>query len=88
MTNSLFKEAESNRDKSMLLLGLLELSGAAEWQLHALFVILLLARIAHPIGMMAPERSTTQMAFRGPGILGTWLVLLLASVLLILGTIG
>jgi len=37
----------------------------------------------HPIGMVARENSTQQIAFRAPGAIITWVVLVAASVMLL-----
>jgi uncharacterized membrane protein YecN with MAPEG domain len=51
---------------------------------NALLLVLVVARLAHPIGMVAPEASLQQFAFRAPGALATWAVMVVAAVLLLL----
>lgn len=68
----------------LLLIGAYEGAGGGHGTIRALLVILLAARIAHPIGMIAPENSVEQYAFRATGALATLGVLIAASVLLLL----
>jgi uncharacterized membrane protein YecN with MAPEG domain len=68
----------------LLLVGLLEAGGAGRVTIHALLLPLVIARILHPIGMIAPEASPQQFALRGPSAVVTWLVLVIAAVLLLI----
>jgi uncharacterized membrane protein YecN with MAPEG domain len=68
----------------LLLVGLLEAGGADRFTVNALLLVLVVARLAHPIGMVAPEASLQQFAFRAPGALATWAVMVVAAVLLLL----
>jgi uncharacterized membrane protein YecN with MAPEG domain len=68
----------------LLLVALLEAGGATRLTVQALLLALLLARIMHPIGMIAPEGSARQFAFRVPGAGGTWAVMVIAALLLLL----
>jgi uncharacterized protein len=68
----------------LLLVGLLEADSASRLTIHALLLPLVIARILHPIGMLAPEASAQQFALRGPSAMVTWLVLVIAAVLLLL----
>jgi uncharacterized membrane protein YecN with MAPEG domain len=68
---------------TLLLAALLEAAGTGRGTLHALLLPLLLARVLHPIGMVAPEMSVRQFSCRGVGAFVTWLVLLAAAVLLL-----
>ncbi len=67
----------------LLLVALLEASGAGRGTVHALLLPLLAARLMHPIGMVAPVASLQQGIFRGVGASVTMLILVVASVLLL-----
>jgi len=67
----------------LLIVALLEGAGAGHMTVHALLAVLLVARLAHPIGMLAPVASRQQFAFRGVSVIVTWLVLVVAAVLLL-----
>ena len=69
----------------LILIAFNEMAGLHASWIHALAAILLLARIAHPIGMAAPEGSPLQKPFRGFGVLGTWGVILISSLLVLVG---
>jgi uncharacterized membrane protein YecN with MAPEG domain len=66
------------------LVGLLEASGASRAVIHALLLVLLVARIMHPIGMVAPEASARQFAFRAPSVIATIAVLIVSAMLLLI----
>lgn len=68
----------------LLLVALLEAGGAGRATVHMLLLPLVAARIMHPIGMLAPEASLRQFAFRGASMVVTWLILASAAVLLLL----
>ena len=68
---------------ALLLIGLLEASGASHGLIHILCIVLLAARLAHPFGMFAPENSPRQFACRGGGIVATFAVILIAAVVLL-----
>jgi uncharacterized membrane protein YecN with MAPEG domain len=67
----------------LLLAALLEASGAGRLEMNALLFPLLVARIIHPFGMIAPENSPQQFLCRAPGALITWLVLGAEAILLL-----
>lgn len=67
----------------LIICGFLEAGGAGRFTMNALLFPLLVARIIHPFGMIAPENSHQQFLFRGPGALLTWLVLIAAAILLL-----
>ena len=69
---------------ALLLIALLESGGAGHGLVQALLVILLVARLLHPVGMVAPKNSVQQFACRGGGILVTFLVILVAAAALLL----
>lgn len=68
----------------LLLVGLLEASGASHFTVRALLVPLVIARVLHPIGMVAPENSVQQYACRAPGAVITFVVLIAVSILLVI----
>lgn len=68
---------------ALLLVGLNEAGGAAGPSVQALLIALFVARLAHPIGMMAPEGSVQQYALRAPSMLATWLVIAIGAGMLI-----
>lgn len=71
---------------ALLLVALLESRGATSATLiHLLLIVLLVARILHPIGMFAPANSPRQFACRGGGIVATLTVIAVAAILLLLG---
>ena len=68
---------------AVLLIGLYEAGGGGAGVVRTLLVVLILARLLHPIGMFAPKNSPQQFACRGGGIIATFLVLAVAAVLLL-----
>ncbi|MCQ4161240.1 MAPEG family protein [Roseomonas sp. GC11] len=68
---------------TLLLIGLNEAAGTAPALVRALLLALLVARLMHPFGMLAPEASPAQFALRAPAILANWAILLLAALLLL-----
>ncbi|MDR5654997.1 MAPEG family protein [Ruixingdingia sedimenti] len=69
---------------ALLLIGLNEAAGAADWIIRSLLVALLIARLVHPVGMVAPEGSLQQYALRAPAMMVTWTVIAIASAMLTL----
>lgn len=69
---------------ALLLVGLYEAGGGGPATVRALLIVLIVARILHPIGMLAPKNSPQQFACRGGGIIATFAVLGLAAILLLL----
>lgn len=67
----------------LILVALLEGSGAAHGTVHALLAPFLAARLAHPVGMVAPVASKQQFGFRGVSMIVTLVVVFAASVLLL-----
>jgi uncharacterized membrane protein YecN with MAPEG domain len=61
---------------ALILLGALELAGAAHFTLVVLALMLIAGRIAHPFGMVRPAPNPYRLA----GILLTWVMILLASI--------
>ncbi len=68
----------------LFLVALLEARATSRFTVHALLLPLLIARVAHPFGMLAPEASIQQFAFRGASVVVTWIVLTAAAILLLL----
>lgn len=66
----------------LILVLLYEASGGPRGVVHALLGPLLVARLAHPFGMLAPANSPRQYACRGLGTLVTFIVLIAAALLL------
>jgi uncharacterized protein len=69
---------------ALILIGLYEAGGGSHGLVTGLLVVLLIARLAHPVGMLAPTNTPQQFACRGGGILATFGVLAVAAVALLL----
>lgn len=69
---------------ALLLVGLYEAGGGGPAVVRTLLIVLLVARLLHPIGMLAPKDSPQQFACRGGGVIATFLVLGLSAILLLL----
>ena len=69
---------------ALLVIGLYEASGGSETLTRILLVLLVVARILHPIGMFAAENTPRQFACRGGGIILTLLILLVGASALLL----
>jgi uncharacterized membrane protein YecN with MAPEG domain len=67
---------------ALILLAALELNGASPRWLHGLGIVLVLSRIAHPIGL---RHDNLRNPLRNIGALGTLLVTLIAALMLIWG---
>ena len=65
---------------ALVLIGLLELNGAGTGFLHTLGIVLVIARIAHPLGLNA---ATAKHPLRGLGAFGTVAVTLAAALMLL-----
>ncbi len=72
---------------TLLLIGLLEASGASQTLVQSLLGILIIARLLHPIGMFAATNSPRQFACRGGGILATLVVMVATAVALLARTL-
>ena len=68
----------------LLLIGIYEAGGGSHGVVEALLIILVIARLLHPVGMLAPKNSPQQFACRGGGILATFGVILAAAILLLI----
>jgi hypothetical protein len=72
----------------LLLVYFLEIGGPGRASIHAFLITVLAARIMHPIGMTAPEASARQFICRGASAILTWLILMVAAVLLLVRRIS
>ncbi len=70
----------------LLLMAFLESSGGNRTALRVMLIALVVARVLHPFGMVAPVNSPQQFALRGVPALITFTVLLVASVMLLIRT--
>lgn len=68
---------------ALILIALLEGRGGGHGTVLTLLVILLIARLLHPVGMFAPPNSPRQFACRGGGIIATIGVTAVAAILLL-----
>lgn len=68
---------------ALLLVGAYEASGGSPGVTRTLLVVLILARLLHPVGMLAPKNTPQQFACRGGGILATFTVITVAAILLL-----
>ena len=64
---------------ALVIIALLEESGASRGLVRVLLIVLIVARILHPFGMFAADKTPQQFACRGGGIGGTLLVILVAA---------
>ena len=69
---------------ALLLIALYEAGGGAHGLVEGLLIVLLIARILHPIGMFAAPNSPRQFACRGGGIAATLGVLIVTAIALLL----
>ena len=67
----------------LLLVGLLEAGGGSAAAVHGLLLVLVVTRVLHPIGMVAPENSLQQYVCRGASAAVTLIVMTVAAVLLL-----
>jgi uncharacterized protein len=67
----------------LLLTALLEGSGTSRTMIEVLLVVLVVARLMHPFGMLAPRNSVQQYVFRGAAASATLAVLVISSVVLL-----
>lgn len=69
---------------TLLLIALYEAGGGSRGWVQGLLVVLVIARILHPIGMFAGTNTPRQFACRGGGIIATISVMSIAAILLLL----
>jgi uncharacterized protein len=67
----------------LLLTALLEGSGTSRTMIEVLLVVLVVARLMHPFGMLAPRNSVQQYVFRGAAASATLAVLVISAVVLL-----
>jgi uncharacterized membrane protein YecN with MAPEG domain len=67
----------------LLLTAFLEIGGLSRGVLHALLAPLLLARLMHPFGMLAPVASMQQYVLRGGSAIVTLAVLVIVACILL-----
>ena len=68
----------------LILCALLEAHGTGWLTMTLLLLPLTIARLMHPVGMVAQENSLQQYLFRAPAALITWIVMAAAAILLLL----
>ncbi len=68
---------------ALLLIAFYEAGGGTHWIVQTLLILLLVARILHPIGMLAPKNSPQQFACRGGGIITTFIIIAISGLLLL-----
>lgn len=69
---------------ALLLIALLEARGGSPAFIRTLLIVLLIARVAHPFGMLAPPNSPRQYICRGGGTVATTAIFIIAALSLIL----
>lgn len=69
---------------TLLLIALYEAGGGSRGWVQGLLIVLVIARILHPIGMLAGTNTPRQFACRGGGIIATLAVMAIAAILLLL----
>ena len=69
---------------AVLIIALLEASGASQALVRTLLVVLVVARLLHPIGMLAEANTPRQFACRGGGIIATLIVIIVAAFALLI----
>lgn len=69
---------------TLVVIGLLEAAGGRHWLVLTLLIVLLVARLAHPVGMFTAKNSPLQFAFRGGGIISTLTVMAVAAIALLI----
>lgn len=69
---------------ALLVIALLEAQGASHTLIQILCIVLVVARLLHPVGMLAAKNSAPQFICRGGGIFATFAVIFVAAVLLII----
>lgn len=72
----------------LLLAALLEGGGGSRTLIEVLLMVLVVARLMHPFGMLAPPNSAQQYVFRGAPASATLVVLVVAAVALLVRCIA
>ncbi|WP_204349892.1 MAPEG family protein, partial [Serratia marcescens] len=65
------------------LIAFVEAGGGSLTLVRSLLIVLLIARLLHPIGMFAPPNSPRQFDCRGGGVIATFSVIAVAAVTLL-----
>jgi uncharacterized membrane protein YecN with MAPEG domain len=68
----------------LLLTGYFESSGGSRYIVRILLIVLIVARLMHPVGMVAPPDSLQQYAFRATSVITTITILAVVAVLVLL----
>jgi uncharacterized membrane protein YecN with MAPEG domain len=68
----------------LLLTGFFESSGGSRITVRILLIALIVARLMHPVGMVAPPNSFQQYAFRATSVIATLAILAIVAVLVLL----
>lgn len=69
---------------TLLLIAFLEAAGASGALVRTLLIVLVVARLLHPVGMLAPKNSAQQYACRGGGMVATLSVMGVAAIALMI----
>jgi hypothetical protein len=72
----------------LLLVGLLECAGGSRILIEILLLVLVVARLMHPLGMLAPLNSRPQYVFRGGAATATLIVLAVSAIALLVRCIA
>ncbi len=67
----------------LILLWLYESAGGSAARVRIMLIVLVVARLMHPIGMVAPVNSLQQYAFRATSVIATLVVMTMAAVSLL-----
>jgi uncharacterized membrane protein YecN with MAPEG domain len=67
----------------LLLAAFFEASGGSRAVVRVLLVVLTIARLMHPVGMVAPANSLQQYAFRATSVIATITILAIVAVLVL-----
>jgi hypothetical protein len=67
----------------VILLGLYEAAGGSAARVRIMLIVLVVARLMHPVGMVAPANSLQQYAFRATSVIATLALMAMAAVLLL-----
>jgi len=68
----------------LLLSAFFEASGGSRMVVRVLLVVLTIARLMHPVGMVAPLNSLQQYAFRASSVIATITILAVVAILVLL----
>ena len=68
---------------ALIVLGFYEASGGSRTLVTVLLILLVVARLMHPVGMFAAKNAPPQFIFRGGGIVATLAILVVAAIALL-----